>query len=457
MSKGGDRGAVCNVEAEAAILGAILQFNDLIDVVADIVEGEDFYIPLHKRIYDATVYEFSQGRKITPVGLKPYFVGDAEIDMLGGVGYIARLTGNDVGMLAPRELAQQIADLAHRRRMQAGLQAALDACSDLDSDIGTIIGHADAALSGGKTEEFTQLTAAECVDEVIAGLDEPQNGVLCGCISALDDVLGPIRPKQLIIGAGRPGMGKTAMAISYAVGAARQDHGVLFVSLEMSSRELGERMIADLCFDRDNERIPYAAIQNGRVTDQQRQTMREAREFIAKLPLAIVDAGHMTIGRLNMLVRRHARRMEAKGQKLELVIVDYLQLLRPDQRARDLYQATAEISRGLKLIAKDNGVGMLALAQLSREVEKREDKRPMLSDLRDSGTIEQDADGVLFLLRQEYYLKKNEPDASSEKHEIWQAAMRRHQGTIDFIVPKRRGGVEGQTTGRFYGPYQAVR
>ena len=456
---GKDTDIICNVEAEAALLGALLMENDLIDRAADVVDVEDFSFALHGRIFSALLYEFAQGKKVTPVTLRPYFDGDDDIKDLGGVGYLARLTADAAGLLAFKELCAQIADLGIRRRMQEGFKAAMAACSDMSAKIGDIIGQADAAMTISGKEEIHQVSGAECFDEVLTGFDDVgAGGVLCGSIERLDDVLGSIRPKQLIIGAGRPGMGKTAVAISYAIGAARRGHGVLFISLEMSSHELGMRMASDLCFDMgEHDRVPFAAIQAGTINDRQRDAIRRARDFMADLPLFVVDAGSMTIGRLNMMVRRYARRMEAKGQKLELVIVDYLQLLHPDQRNRSAYENVSEVSRGLKACAKENAVGVLALAQLSREVEKREDKRPMLSDLRDSGQIEQDADGVLFLLRQEYYLLKNEPDPGSDKHEAWRVLLERNRGKIEFIVAKRRNGVEGYSAGRFFGPYQAVR
>ena len=178
---------------------------------------------------------------------------------------------------------------------------------------------------------------------------------------------------------------------------------------------------------------------------------------IGRLPLTVIDAGSLTIGRLEMLVRRQKRRFAAKGVNLDLVIVDYLQLLHADRKGLSPYEATSEISKRLKGLAKDHDVAVIALAQLSRSVEQRQDKKPMLSDLRDSGQIEQDADSVTFLLRQEYYEKQNEPDAPGEKHDAWEARMERVRGTIDFIVAKKRKGSTGTATGRFYGIYQAVR
>jgi replicative DNA helicase len=291
----------------------------------------------------------------------------------------------------------------------------------------------------------------------LAGLEGGISGVTSQRIEAVDELLGPLEPKSLTIVAARPGMGKTAFSSSYALGAARAGHGVLFVSLEMSRDQLAGRMIADVAFDDADARIPYTAIQRRNLNDWQRARARQVAGWIGELPLTIVDAGSLTVGRLDMLIRRNRRRMAARGKSLDLVVVDYLQLLNPDHRAKSAYEATSEVSKRMKAMAKDHEVAIMALAQLSRSVEQRQDKRPLLSDLRDSGQIEQDADAVLFLMREEYYLMQTEPQNDPEAHERWEAKLERCRGTIDFIVAKQRHGTTGTARGRFFGPYQAVR
>lgn len=445
-----------NVEAEAALLGAMLTENGLIDMAADRVSADDFCQRVHGRIFSAIVQEASLGKAVTPITLKSYFENDSGLKELGGLGYLARLASNVGGLFAAKEMAAEIATLARRRRMQTGLTVAAEACADMSIPHNEIVAHADEAISETGKDAIHQPTGGECIDELIAGFGNTMNGVICQNIASLDELLGPMRPKQLIIGAGRPGMGKTALALSYALGAAEAGHGVLFVSLEMSSTELGGRMAADLCFD-GQEGVPYSAINEGRLNDWQRNRLQDARRHLHKLPFHVADAGSMTIGRLNMLVRRHARKMEAKGFKLELVIVDYLQLLHPDGKARSAYEAVSEVSRGLKALAKDHGVAVFALAQLSRLVEQRQDKRPQLSDLRDSGQIEQDADAVLFLVRHEYYLRQSEPAPMDPERIQWEQALEANKGKIEFIVAKRRNGLPGTAEGRFYGAFQAVR
>ena len=447
--------ALVNLDAECDLLGHMMHDAGLVDRVADIIDPADLAEPLHERIYAAIVREISLGKKASPVTLKSYFETDQAMEQAGGTSYLLRLF-TDYAVCDPIATARLLRDLSQRRAMQAGLSTAAMACGDLAVTPSEILDHAEAALAGHAKDAVHQPSGAECFEELLAGWREKVPGVTCGVIPSLDGLLGPLKPKQLVIGAGRPGMGKTALALSYAIGAAMNGHGVLFVSLEMSSTELAARMAADMCFDGERG-IPFSAIRDGTLGEGQYRKVTEAGVRMSRLPFQVIDAGSLTTGRLAMLVRRHARRMKAKGHKLELVIIDYLQLLSPDSKGRSNYEAVSEVSRSLKALAKDNGLAVFALAQLSREVEKRPDKRPQLSDLRDSGQIEQDADAVLFLLRQEYYLRQEEPDQLDPKRADWQHALAKFQGQIEFILAKRRNGVTGNAPGEFHGGYQAVR
>ena len=411
------------------------------------------------RIFSAIVHEYSNGRRADPITLRPYFVGDAAMTELGGPGFLAQLTGSGAVALGWRDCAEQIKSLARRRRLVASLEGVIAESEDWNTPIATLIDAADSALVDA-TEQggaIHQPTAGECIGEVLDSFEVGHSVGVSSGISVLDSAMGTLRPKQLVVLASRPGMGKTATALSYALGAAQRGHGVLFVSLEMSSTELGARMASDLSFD-SADRVPYADIIEGRVSVNQKRTIARAMLTANDLPIHVVDLGSVTIGRLSMIVRRHARRFAAAGQKLEMVIVDYLQLVRADHMMKSAYETVSEVSRGLKAMAKEHGVGVMALAQLSREVEKRPDHRPMLSDLRDSGQIEQDADAVVFLLRPEYYLRREEPSASDAgRHDEWEAELSGAQGRIEFHVAKRRNGPEGRAEGIFYGAYQAVR
>ncbi len=450
--------ALSSVETEACLLGSLMRQNDTIDSVADTLSPEHFAEAIHGRIYSAIVKEASLGRPSNPLTIKSYFHDDPTINQLGGVSYLAKLTGTLSSGMSVKDCSRQIIELADRRSLVARLDSALALACDPSQSNETVLDAADEAitsLSSGR-DGLSQPSAAQAMDSMIAAFDQPKSGVLCRQIGSLDDLLGPLRPKQLIIGAGRPGMGKTAVALSYSVCAALSGHGVLFVSLEMSADELAARMTADLCFD-GHSGIPFESIRDGKLNRMQLGAISEARDRMAEAPFRIIDAGSLSVGRLAMIVRRYKRRFAAQGHKLELVVIDYLQLLSPDTKGRSNYEAVSEVSRSLKAIAKDHDVAVLALAQLSRAVEQRPDKRPVLSDLRDSGQIEQDADAVLFLYRHEYYLRLAEPEQNDPKREDWEAALEKCRGSLELILAKRRNGRTGKGQAIFWVGNQAVR
>jgi replicative DNA helicase len=447
-----------NVEGEAALIGALMIENSLVELVTDLVSPVDFYAPVHGRIYAAIVGDVLQGRAVQPVTLRPIFEDDEDMKQLGGTRYLVRLTADCQGLLAPRELAKQVRDLANRRRMRTGLIEAADACANMDRAITEIASDADTAIHAQTEAPARRQNIGDAVAGLIRSFDEPVVGVTCGLIPSLDDLIGVLRPGTMNVVAGRPGMGKTTVALNYARGAAEKGHGVQYFSLEMSAEDLGGKAITELCFDLDApDRVPYVAIERRNPTRAQRASIMRAQEYLSRLPLTIVDEGSMTISRIRSMVRSEKRRMAAKGIKLDLVIIDYLQLVNADRLSRSMVETVTEVSRGLKALAMDEQVAVMALAQLSRAVEQRTDKRPVLSDLRESGQIEQDADAVMFLLREEHYLHMAEPDAASDKHEKWQADYDRVRGMIEFILAKKRLGSTGAAFGRFYGIYHAVR
>lgn len=445
-----------NPEAEAALLACLLSNAKLIDAAADRVSAEDFSEPLFGRLFAAIVREHGLGRAVNPITIAPYFEGDAALEEMGGKGFLARLSSQGLP-IGSNDIATQIRDTARRRQLVESLHGVIAEAQAWETPIAELVDSADIALAEAADERdgLHQPTGAECIEEIMDTFGKADSGVTSVAIPTIDRLMGPAKPKQLIILAARPGMGKTACALSYGIGAAREGHGVLFVSLEMSSTELGARMASDMCFD--EHRIPYGAINQGTVNEGQKREVARAALEMRDLPFRVIDVGSVQIGRLGMIVRRHARRMAAQGQKLELVIVDYLQLVRPDHRTSSAYEAVSEVSRGLKAIAKTNGVAVMALAQLSREVEKRPDKTPQLSDLRDSGQIEQDADAVMFLMRPEYYLRKEEPPKGDPNRAAWESGMAEVENKLQFILAKRRNGPDGRGDGFFYGQYQAVR
>lgn len=450
---------VANVEGEYALIAALLFNGKRIDSVADVLTPEQFFDPFFGRLFGLLVAEHARGNTLGALTLRPLIEADPGYQALGGMSFLADLTRSAAALLDVRGAARQVVEFAKRRQVIEGLRAALATAADTTKPIAAAADEADAAIAAAAetASPITQMTGEEAMMVLMREAETPSRSVRSRIIPSMDDLLGGMRPKQLVIGAGRPGMGKTAAALSYALGAAQAGHGVLFVSLEMSAKELAARVAADLAFD-GRGGVPYAEINADQPSKRAWQAMEQARGMLADLPFSIVDAGSLTLGRLDMLVRRYRRRMAARGHSLDLVVVDYLQLLRCDDKRSSAYEAVSEISRRLKATAKDHDVALLALAQLSRKVEERGDKRPQLSDLRDSGQIEQDADAVLFLYRPEYYLRQSErADPEHLEHEKFQVALRDCEGKVEFICAKRRNGCTGTATGRFHAANQAVR
>lgn len=447
--------ALQNLDAEAELLGNLLNQNELFDAVADLVAPSDFAEPLHQRIYETALQEVMAGRSASPVTLKMHFVDDPAIKDLGGTAYLMRLTGGASPFASVTDLARHIRDLSRRRQMRASLAEAAAACAESQTSLAEVAALADSAIRVADDGGAHTATAAECLGEIIDALDEPVEGVKCHTIPPFDELVGVIEPSHLVILAGRPGMGKTAVALSYARGVAKAGDGVLFVSHEMNRRQLAGRLAAEVCFDRD--RVPYHAIRDRNLNATDKRRVVDAWSSIQRLPLVIADKVTPTTGALASLVRSQVRRFAARGEKLRLVVVDYLQLMRPSTPTSGRYELITEVSIALKKIATDNDVAVMALAQLSREVEKRQDKRPDLSDLKESGQIEQDADSVVFLHRPEYYLAKARPPEHDEKFPQWTQDMEAERGRIEFILAKQRHGAVGISVGTFYGAYQAVR
>ncbi|WP_164852751.1 replicative DNA helicase [Novosphingobium umbonatum] len=451
--------SLANLEAEAVLLGGLLIDNRQIEAVGDRLAAPDFYEPLHGRIFEAITRESAFGHTVSPITLRPYFEGDPAMQSLGGLSYLARLTSDGQGLYSLPTLVQQIADLSRRRKLHAALATAAEACADMEQALPDIVANADAALTlPDASREARELTAQEALFEMRQNAKASSVGIICGSIPNADATLGSLRAGQLIVIAARPAMGKTAFALSYATGAAKQGNGVLFVSLEMSAEDLAERLASDLSYGADGrDALPYSVVRSGRLNDRQRCRLAEIDHEASRLPLYVTDPAHMRIGQLDRCIRRFSRRMAANDQRLDLVIVDYLQLLQPDTKGRSEYEAISEVSRMLKALAKRHGVAIMALAQLSREVEKRPDKRPQLADLRGSGQIEQDADIIAFLLRQEYYLRQAEPDLGTSERLAWEEALDAVSGLLELIVAKKRAGVTGSAFCRFEGAFQAVR
>lgn len=451
-------------EGEYAMLSMLMNENRRVDIVADLLRGEDFSESLFGRIYDRIVQLVSAGHQANPITLDPLFAADEAYQEFNGQAFLAELTGGvSTGMLLirPRDQANMIAECAARRRYIDATTELARAAADRTVSIPTLIDQADSAIAGTieKREAPRQVSLSGSIAQAISRIEEIQAnggkvGAPCG-ITEIDDLIGGFEAPDLILIGGRPGMGKTALAAALALGLARNGHGVRFDSLEMKSVQLGMRFVSDLCCRDIGRWIPFSAITKGTVTREQLETMRAAEQAVRSWPLLVEDVSKVTIPSLHRNLRRTQRTMAAHGQELKVGFVDYLQLMQSANPKASTYDTVSEISKGLKEIAKDLNIAMVALSQLSRKVEERDDKRPKISDLRESGQLEQDADVVLFPYREEYYLKDEKPKLGNEEaHEARKSAA---AGRMNLICAKRRSGPTGDADVQFLAAYQAVR
>ena len=446
--------------AEQALLGAMLYDNELYHRVSPIVEGKHFYNPVHRRIYDTAARLIETGKLADAIVLKNRFSQDETLVDIGGEQYLAELLLHAPSGAAAPEYAKMIFDLAMRRELirLGGDIAASASDPDSETDAREQITEAEGqlynlaevgAVQGGfVTFKQAMIKAVEVASAAYAR-DGSMSGTGTGLID-MDRQLGGFHRSDLIILAGRPSMGKTALATNIAFHAAKKfreektETGISkaadgarvgFFSLEMSAEQLATRMLAE------QSGVPSHKIRRGDITPQEYEIVRDAADEISNIPLHIDDTGGISIGQL----AARSRRLKRMGG-LDMIVVDYLQLLTGGKAMKSSdgrVQEVSAITQGLKALAKELDVPVLALAQLSRQVEQRDDKRPQLSDLRESGSIEQDADVVMFVFREEYYIARTEPSEGTEEHMRWQEDMERLHGKAEVIVGKQRHGPIG--------------
>lgn len=448
--------ALHNVEAEIGLLGDLINNNRLIDEIADRCRPGDFSVPVHGRVYGKMLEQSAAGTTVDAVTLAPHFHDEPEWPRIYSV--LAAASLNAGPRARTKAYFEQITMLSSRRRLVAGLLDVTVSARDLTVSREELLADADEAVGELADQAITkQAPVGAYAQLVIDSFGKPIVGVQCGSIGTLDDVMGVLRPSNFVVVGGRPGMGKTSLVTSYSIGAASRGHGVLIFSLEMSADELTRRMLADMCFSQRGG-VFYSHIRDNTVRGVDLDAVISAQRRLDELPLEINETSGLTLAKLTRQARAHKRRLAARGQALELVVVDYLQLMSHSRKGMSLYEHASEISLGLKEFAKAENLVVMAVAQLSRDVEKRPDKRPMPSDLRDSGQIEQDADVILFLYREEEYLKRTEPDDQlGAKYETWRTDMNAVRNRIEFIVAKRRSGPSGKALGWFFGANAAVR
>ncbi|WP_299327082.1 replicative DNA helicase [Parasphingopyxis sp.] len=460
-----------NVEAEAALLGALLIDNRLVDDVQRILREDHFFDPVHGRIYQAIIKMVVDKNMVAnPVTLKPMFESDEGLKELGGVGYLVKITESGVALIGARDFATQIYELALLRALigvgremvekAVDTSDAVDPKAQIEEAEVELYKVAEAGGESGATKSFAS-AAAEAVTMAQRALNSGGNvsGYTTG-FSSLNHHFGGLHKSDLIVLAARPGMGKTALATNIAFETALrfqrdQEDGieesigapVAFFSLEMSADQLATRILSE------RSRISSEKLRKGQISQEEFRNLARAAAELESLPFYIDDTPGLTIAAL----RTRARRLK-RQRGISMIVVDYLQLLQGSARTGDnRVQEISEISRGLKTLAKELEVPVLALSQLSRAVEQREDKKPQLSDLRESGSIEQDADIVLFIYREDYYHGFAEPpmitEQSSpedrEKRSAWELKNQEVAGQAQIIIAKQRHGATGTVTLRF--------
>ena len=457
-----------NIEAEQQLLGAILTNNDVYDRVAAIIGPQHFYEPTHARIYEVAASRIAKNNLASPVTLKAFLEDDEGLKELGGPAYLVRLAGAAISSFAARDYAQMIYDLAIRRELIALGREISDKAAKVDvaSEPKEQIVEAEQALYAlgeqGQADSGFQSFLRAVTDAVnVANAAYQRDGGLAGISTGLIDMdkkLGGLHRSDLLILAGRPSMGKTSLAtnIAYNIAKAYQkgplpdgsegatNGGVVgFYSLEMSAEQLAARILSEA------SEVPSEQIRRGDMTEEEFRRFVEAAKQLEACPLYIDDTPALPISQLAARARRLKR-----THGLDVLFVDYLQLVRPATAKDSRVNEVSEITQGLKAIAKELDIPVVALSQLSRQVENRDDKRPQLSDLRESGSIEQDADVVMFVYREEYYKEREKPgDHELDKMQVWMDEMEALQGKAEVIIGKQRHGPIGHIELSFEGRF----
>lgn len=423
-----------NIEAEQALIGAILVNNTCLEIVNGYLKPEHFFEPVHQRIYNACQALNDKGGVADPVRLKPYFDGDEALKEIGGATYLARLAASATTIINANDYAKTIYSLWQGRSIILASECAIAECMDMDIDapIGETLTRLEndlGRLSGQETGLHTK-TFSDAITTALNEINEAHRdsgvvGITTG-LQDLDNMLGGLISGKLYIAAGRPGMGKSILATSMCLAAAKSGKNVLFMSPEMLTKEIAARFMSNL----NEERIEYQSMERGKVKNTLLNGLTEKMNNL-ELPIFINDRGGVNLADVTHEVKRLNRYLGTKGQKIDLLIIDHIHRM---QKTRGLstYDGMSEIAEGLKTLAKDHNMPVFAMAQLNRGLENRDDKRPKLSDLKESGRIEEEADAVLFLYREAYYNAEAGVDAKE----------------LEIQIAKQRSG--GTGTHKFY-------
>lgn len=456
-----------NISAEQMLLGAIIINSDLLERVNEFLRPEHFFEKLHQKIYNAIEILAEKGLTTTHVTIHSMLEQDPLYIEAGGNEYIIKLTTIAMVVINPYDYGKVIYDLALKRNLiSIGEEIVNNAYSStLEEEAVKQIESAEHMLytlasEGLNEKNFKQIrhSLSISLDNINKAMKHPNHliGISTGLID-LDKKLLGFQNSDLIILAGRPSMGKTAFAINFAFNACKHlqqenknsnepPKSIGFFSLEMSADQLSSRLLAMLT------KIDSVALKSGDLKEPDYNNIRNASEQLAEMQFFIDDTPSLSIS----AIRSRARKLKRK-HNLGILFIDYLQLITSNsKKATNRVIEVSEITQGLKSIAKELNIPVIALAQLSRAVDQREDKRPVLSDLRESGSIEQDADIVMFIYREEYYLRRSQPSMGNEKHADWQKKMNEVENTTEVIVAKHRNGSIGNVTLSYLDKYSSI-
>ena len=450
----------CNIEAEQALIGSILVSNDIYDEISSIVDVKKFFDPIHAKIFSTIEMLIAKGLLANPITLKNYFENNEGLKELGGQEYLINITKFSTSAKQAIDYANIVHEMHVRRELIKISESVLNDASssnEITSSGEEMIQNAEKSLfdlaeRGHFNRSFLKFESAlkQTIEMARSAYQSEEGivGVPTG-LTDLDSRLGGLHKQDLIIIAGRPSMGKTALATNIAFHAAKNiekkssKSTVAFFSLEMSSEQLSTRILSE------QSRIKSNDIRRGRVSESEFEKFIETSKNIFDLPLYIDETPAITIAAISNRSRRIKRLFG-----LELVVVDYIQLMRSSgKKEYNRVQEISEITQGLKALAKELDVPVLALSQLSRQVEQRDNKKPQLSDLRESGSIEQDADVVMFVYREAYYLENKEPTLGSIEHAEWQQKMDEISRLADIMIGKQRHGPTGNIKVEFEAMY----
>jgi len=449
----------CNIEAEQAVIGSILVSNSIYDEVSLIIDSQKFFDPIHSKIYGTIENLISKGLLANPITLKNHFENNEGLKELGGQEYLIKITKFSTSVKQTIDYAKIVQEMHLRRELIKISESVLYDASNADEAVKSgneMIQDAEKSLfdlaeRGHFNQSFMKFESAlkQTIEMAKSAYQNEEGivGVPTG-LTDLDSRLGGMHKQDLIIIAGRPSMGKTALATNIAFHAAKniekkgKKSTVAFFSLEMSSEQLSTRILSEQSRIRSND------IRRGKVSETEFEKFIETSKNIFELPLYIDETPAITIAAISNRSRRIKRLFG-----LELIVVDYIQLMRAAGKENNRVQEISEITQGLKALAKELNVPVLALSQLSRQVEQRDDKKPQLADLRESGSIEQDADVVMFVFREAYYLERKEPTMGSIEHAEWRQKMDEISNLADIMISKQRHGPTGNVRVEFEAMY----